>query len=63
MAIAMLVDLQGLIPGGRSSFHKTDIASFTELFSSVKIVAKRCVGDGKSAGWFQDGKTSTILSY
>ena len=63
MAIVMSVDFPDLIPGGHSRFHKTDIASFGELLNSAHVVSARCLGDGRSVGWFQDGETWNILSY
>ena len=61
IAIVMLGDLPTYIPGGRASFHKTDIASFSELFDAAAFVSARCLGDDRLVGWFQSGKIWSIL--
>ncbi len=62
MAIVMLGDFPAYFPGGRESFHKTDIASFSELFEATQFIFSRCLMDGRSVGWFQAGKIWSVLS-
>lgn len=57
----MLGDLPTYIPGGRTNFHKTDIASFSELSGAAVFVSAQCLRDDGLVGWFQSGKIWSIL--
>ena len=58
----MLGDVPRYVPGGPSSFHKTDIASFRELYDSVHLVYAQCLPFDKT-GWIEDGKILRVIPY
>ena len=60
MAIAMLNDVPHYVPGGPDKFHRTDIASFRELYDSVHVLYAQCRVSGRR-GWIAAGKIWSII--